>query len=181
MNPGSSRIWDESARFTGPESDDLIEFPQYGIYPRWPEDGQGWIHPDDVAVVSKLLPSERVVRRESFDGTYYRCRYGKWTFRLRPALWLQINAEGLDVGDEVETIGLGMERDLFVGEVIGMYYVRRKGRIAYRLRRADQNMPRLFLREHLRLLSEKQRVRQGEIEHPTPKWDGSGERIGFSD
>ncbi|TWT95441.1 DUF6960 family protein [Neorhodopirellula pilleata] len=145
--------------------------------PRWPENGQGFIHPADVPLVSRLIPSERVLRRDSFDGTYYHYRYGDFAFRLRPCLWLPIKAEGFDLADEVETIGTGMERELFVGVITGMYYVRRKGRILYRLRRGDQTLKRLFVREHLRLLSEKQRVRAGEIDHPTPKWNGAGERI----
>ena len=50
--------------------------PDYGCIARWPEDGQGFIHPDDVAVTNKLIPSERVLRRDHFDGSYYHVRYG---------------------------------------------------------------------------------------------------------
>ena len=145
--------------------------------PRWPEDGQSFIHPSDVPLVSRLVPSERVLRRDSFDGTYYHYRYGDHTFRLRPCLWLPIKAEGFDLGDEVETLGVGMERELFIGVITGMYFVRRKGRILYRLRRGDQTMKRLYVSEHLRLLKDKQRVRKGEINHPAPTWNGAGERI----
>lgn len=152
-------------------------FPQYGLMPRWPADGEGFIHPEDISVVNRLIPSERVLRRDSFDGQYYHYRYGDLAFRLRPCLWLPIAGEGLDIGDEVESIGVGMQRDLFVGVITGMHYVRRKGRIAYRLRRHEQTQKRLYLREHLRLLSEKQRVRPGETEHPTPTWNGAGERL----
>ncbi len=156
----------------------MIVFPQYGLMPRWPENGDAFIHPDDVSLVSRLIPSERVLRRDSYDGTYYHYRYGDLSFRMRPCLWLPIEAEGLDLADEVETIGVGMERELFIGVVTGMYYVRRKGRILYRLSRGDQTIGRLYVREHLRLLTEKRRVRKGEIDHPTPKWNGAGERIG---
>ncbi|EMI58513.1 hypothetical protein RSSM_00040 [Rhodopirellula sallentina SM41] len=155
----------------------LQVFPQYGLIPRWPENGTGFIHPDDVQLVERLIPSERVLRRDGFDGTYYQYRYGEFSFRLRPCMWLPIAGEGIDIGDEVETIGTGMERELFVGVVTGMYYVRRKGRILYRLRRAEQTQKRLYLSEHLRLLTDKQRVRPGEIKHPTPTWNGAGERI----
>lgn len=152
-------------------------FPQYGLMPRWPENGEGFIHPEDVAIVSRLIPTERVLRRDSFDGQYYHYRYGVLAFRLLPCMWLPIAGEGLDIGDDVEVMGVGMERDLFVGVITGMYYVRRKGRILYRLRRGVQTQQRLHLREHLRLLSEKQLVRPGEIEHPVPTWNGAGERI----
>lgn len=155
----------------------MIEFPQYGLLPRWPENGNEFIHPDDVPLVSRLIPSERVLRRDSFDGTYYHYRYGEFVFRMRPCLWLTIKAEGLDLGDEVETIGLGMERELFIGVITGMYYVRRKGRILYRLRKSDQTMKQLFVREHLRLLKDKRRVRPSEIPHPVPTWNGAGQRM----
>ena len=154
-----------------------MRFPQYGIFPRWPEDGQGWIHPDDVALVTRLIPSERILRRDSFDGTYYHYRYGDCRFRLRPCLWLPVKAEGIDIGDPVETIGLGLERERFVGVVAGMHYVRRKGRVLYRLRRAGKIVTRLYLREHLRLLADKERIRPSEYQHPAPGWNGAGANI----
>lgn len=153
------------------------QLPDYGCFPRWPADGQDWIHPDDVAIVRRCLPSERVVRRESFDGTYYHFSYGDVRFRLRPCLWLKVDAEGLDLGDCVETIGVGMERELFVAHVCGMHYVRRKGRILYRLRRGDRTVRRLYTADQLRLLDNKAKVRGGEIEHPVPRWSGSGARM----
>ncbi|MEM6779413.1 MAG: hypothetical protein AAF670_17290 [Planctomycetota bacterium] len=157
----------------------LTSFPQYGLVARWPQDGQGWIHPADITTVTRLLPSERLLRRDAFDGSYYHYQYGQHRFRLRPCLWLPIGAtDGIDVGDEVETLGVGMERELFVGQVVGMYYVRRKGRILYRLRRGDRVMPQLYLHDHLRVLTPKQNVRPSDFEHPTPTWNGAGERIG---
>ena len=70
-----------------------------------------------------------------------------------------------------------MEREQFVAEVIGMYYVARKGCILYRLRRADSIVPRLFASQHFRLLTDKSTIRPGEIEHPSPQWHGQGETI----
>ncbi len=150
----------------------LQQFPQYGCFPRWPEDGQAFIHPDDVSVALRCLPSERVMRRDSFDGAYYHYCYGKIRFRLRPCLWLSVKAEGIDIGDGVETIGVGMERDLFVATVWGMHFVRRKGRILYRLRRGDSIVPRLYARHQFRLLNDKATVDEGGIEHPPPQWTG---------
>lgn len=152
--------------------------PDYGCFQRWPQDGQGWIHPHDVPTVSRLLPSERVFRRVGFDGAYYHYRYGNARFRLRPVLWLTVKPEGFDVGDLVETVGLGFERELFVAEICGMYFVARKGRIAYRLRRAGTIMRGLFLSDQLRQLTQKAKVREGDTRHPAPTWNGQGERIG---
>lgn len=145
------------------------KLPDYGCIARWPEDGQGFIHPDDVATVNKIIPSERILRRDFFDGTYYHVRYGEIRFRLRPCLWLPVRTEGIDIGDQVETVGVGMERELFVAQVAGMYFVRRKGRILYRLARAGKMLPKLVLADHLRLLTEKEKVREGDVKYPVPR------------
>lgn len=151
--------------------------PDYGCIPRWPAEGQSFIHPDDVAVATRCFPSERVFRRDRFDGVYYHYRYGQVRFRLRPSMWLKIRPDGIDIGDSVETIGIGMERELFVAKVWGMYYVRRKGCIVYRLRRSGTLVPRLYTSDQLRLLTDKSKVREGYIEYRPPKWSGQGETI----
>ena len=39
-------------------------------------------------------------------------------------------------------------------------------------------VPHLYPASHLRLLTDKSVVREGEIPHPTPKWSGEGDRNG---
>jgi hypothetical protein len=151
------------------------QLPDYGCFLRWPTDGQGFIHPDDVSVVTRLIPSPRVFKRISFDGTYYHFVYGSKQFRLRPAMWLAVKTEGIEIGDRVETVGVGFERDRFVATVWGMYYVTRKGCILYRLRRGDQVIPSLFAGDQIRLLDDKSSVRPGNTKYKPPQWDGSGE------
>ena len=148
------------------------QLPDYGCIPRWPQAGQGFIHPDDVPIAMRCFPSERVLRRDHFDGVYYHYSYGAARFRLRPVMWLKVKAEGIDMGDWVETTGVGLERELFVAQIWGMYYVRRKGRILYRLRRAETKVPRLYAAEQLRLLTDKSTIRSGDHGHPAPKWSG---------
>lgn len=130
-----------------------------------------------MAVATRYLPSSRVFRRDVFDGVYYHYSYGNVRLRLRPCMWLKLHSDGIDVGDKVETIGLGMEREQFIGEVWGMYYVSRKGRILYRLRRGDNIIPRLYTSEQLRLLTDKTKIEPGNIQHPSPRWHGQGETI----
>lgn len=154
------------------------KLPDYGCIFRWPQDGQAFIHPDDVPVATRCFPSERVFRRDRFDGVYYHYSYGAIQFRLRPSMWLKVKPDGIDIGDRVETIGTSLERDLFVAQVWGMYLVRRKGCILYRLRRGGKTVPNLFLASHLRVLSEKSTVRPGDTIHPEPKWTGEGDRSG---
>jgi hypothetical protein len=146
------------------------QLPDYGCIVRWPQDGQSFIHPDDVPVATRCFPSERVLRRERFDGVYYHYRYGSLRFRLRPVMWLKVTTDGIDVGDQVETTGLGLERELFVARVWGMYYVRQKGRILYRLKRNGSKVPGLYLANQLRLITDKTQLRPGDMDHPQPKW-----------
>jgi hypothetical protein len=155
--------------------------PDYGCILRWPQEGQGFIHPDDVPVATRCFPSERVFRRNRFDGVYYHFSYGRLRFRLRPTMWLAVKPDGIDIGDAVETTGVLLERELFVAEVWGMYYVQRKGCILYRLRRGASTVPRLYPATQLRLLTDKATVRPGDTVHPVPKWSGAGERIGGLD
>jgi len=153
------------------------EFPEYGIFPRWPEDGQSFIHPADVSIVRSCVPSERLMRRDSFDGTYYHYRYGDVRFRLRPCMWLKVRSDGYDIGDQVEITGLALERDLFVATIWGMHFIRRKGQIVYRLRRGEQIVPNLYTADQMRLLSNKEKLKPSSTEHPMPTWDGSGETV----
>ncbi len=156
---------------------DWPQLPDYGIIPRWPEEGQSFIHPDDVAIATRCFPSGRVLRRDAFDGVYYHYSYGAVRFRLRPCMWLAVRTDGIDMGDLVETTGVGMERELFVAQVWGMHYVSRKGCILYRLRRRDSLVPNLFHAGQLKLLIDKKKVRPGEIRYPQPKCTGQGERL----
>ncbi|MDG2221503.1 MAG: hypothetical protein P8L85_08995 [Rubripirellula sp.] len=156
---------------------DWPPLPDYGCIVRWPADGQGFIHPDDVPIATRCFPSERVFRRDLFDGVYYHYSYGPLRFRLRPTMWLKVEAEGIDVGDQVETTGLGMERELFVARIKGMYFVRQKGRILYRLTRSDNLVPGLFASHQLRLITDKTNLRPGDTEYPEPKSIGSGETL----
>ncbi len=154
---------------------DWPPLPDYGCIPRWPQNGQGFIHPDDVPTATRCFPSERVFRRDRFDGVYYHYSYGSVRFRLRPSMWLKVDSDGIDVGDQVETVGAALERELFVAEVWGMYFVQRKGCILYRLRRGENHVPRLYTAKNLRLLKDKRKVREGDTIHPAPKWSGAGD------
>jgi len=92
-------------------------------------------------------------------------------------MWLSVRTEGIEIGDQVETKSVGLEREQFVATVWGMYYVQRKGCILYRLRRGEQVVPRLFPGDHLRLLTNKQTVRPPTTKYRPPSWDGSGETV----
>ncbi len=138
------------------------QFPDYGVFLQWPYAGTDWIHPEDVAAAERLIPSNRVFRRVAFEPPYYHYWYGDTRLRLKPAMWLAVAGEGFDVGDPVETIGLGKEEELFIGEIIERRYDRRRQTIYYRLRRGNQRLPRRFAAKNLRLLIEKVELRPAE-------------------
>ena len=146
--------------------------PDYGCFPRWPADDESFIHADDRTVALRCLPSYRVLRREKFDGTYYHYSYGQLSFRLTPVMWLPVRYEGIDIGDEVETVGVSLERELFVGSVWGMYFVSRKGCILYRLKRGDLAVPRLYPAKSLRLLHDKSTISPRNFDYRQPQWIG---------
>ncbi len=156
---------------------DWPPLPDYGCFPRWPENGQSFIHPQDVSTATQLIPSERVFKRFAFDDVYYHFAYGRHRFRLRPAMWLSVTYEGIDIGDQVETTGLAMNQEQFIATVWGMYYVARKGCILYRLRRGERVVPHLFASHQIKNLTDKTSVRPGTTNHPSPSWDGSGETL----
>lgn len=156
---------------------DWPQLPDYGYIPRWPRDGRGFIHPQDFKAATWCIPSERVFRRDAFDGTYYHCNYGDRRFRLRPCLWVPVASDGLDIGDLVETTGIGMARELFVARIHGMRFVSYEGCILYSLRRHDRVMPARYHGSELRLLTNKARIREQGIIHPIPIWNGQGERL----
>lgn len=125
----------------------------------WPEDGTQFIHVDDVLAARKCIPSTRVFRRDKFDGEFYHCVYGGIHFRIRPSLWQTVASEGFDIGDEVETIGVGMQRELFVGKIASMEFSQSKRQIVYQLERRQVILPRQFQASELRLLVDKTRIR----------------------
>ena len=160
------------------------ELPDYGTFPRWPDDGSAWIHPDDRAIVMQMIPGERIFRRDRWDGTFYYYSYGDSHFRLKPCMWLPLTNEGVDIGDLVETIGLGMERELFVGHVVDAIYSAEEGRCVYRLSRGRSIDDRLYGRDELQVLTDKTKLREGMTIHPKPQWverfqdeSVSGERL----
>ncbi len=158
------------------------DLPDFGCFPRWPAEGSAWIHPDDRAIVLRLIPSDRIFRRERFDGVFYHYRYGEIRFRLKPCMWLTLSGEGVDVGDLIEIVGFGMERELFVATVVDAIYAAEEGRCVYRLSRAGVIDERLYGCEEFRVLTDKTKLRQGQTVHPTPQWvarfqDDAGERL----
>lgn len=74
-------------------------------------------------------------------------------------MWLKLDWEGFDVGDQVEVSGLGMVREPFVARVTEMRFAKRSRRIEYTLDQAGKLQPRVYLADELIQLTTKTRLR----------------------
>ena len=107
--------------------------PKYGVYPWWPEDGDDWVHPEDVATARRMIPGWRVFRRDGRVGPYVVLHYGDVRLRVRPTLWIKIRSEGLDIGDWVEVKSRGKKNTARTGTICEMLYNPWSKRLVYRI------------------------------------------------
>lgn len=114
--------------------------PKHGHYPWWPEEGNAWIHPEDVALARTLIPSPRIWRREGNEDSYIVIHYGELRLRLHRALWLEVEHEGFDLGNHIEILPHGMKNDAQVGTIREMHWEPHEGRIEYQILTADQTL-----------------------------------------
>ncbi|MEZ6087595.1 MAG: hypothetical protein R3C05_06140 [Pirellulaceae bacterium] len=129
-----------------------VQLPDHGVFLHWPEPGEQWIHPDDIALATRLIPSTRVLRRFRFDGTYYHLAYGTQRIRIRPVMWLQLEDEGFDMQQWVEVRSIGLSREPYVGQIIDVRYDRRARKVRYSVRRAEMSQPRKYEAHELKSL-----------------------------
>jgi hypothetical protein len=123
--------------------------PKYGYFPRWPQDGNGWIHPDDVATARAMIPSGRVFRRDGTAGEYALLHYGDVTLRVRPALWQEVEPEGLAIGDWVEVLSRGMLNEPRTGTIREILWDEDERGLRYQICEAGQLIDHLYSREDL--------------------------------
>ena len=102
--------------------------PRYGYYPWWPQNGDDWVHPEDVALARRLIPSPRVVRREGAS-------------------------EGLEMGDWVEVLSRMRANDPRTGVVCEIHWDDRARGLRYQVRDNDRAIPNWFSAEDLRPLA----------------------------
>ena len=128
----------------------MRQLPDYGIYPWWPENGTGWIHPEDLETASSLIPGERIFRRDGRHGRYILLRYGDHRFRVLPTLWQPVAAEGFDVGDEVEVRSLLGKNDPGLAVIREMLWDADESAIRYRVEQNKMLIPKDFAAADLR-------------------------------
>jgi hypothetical protein len=145
--------------------------PDYGVFLHWPETGHAWIHPDDVAVVSGVVPSDRVYRRYRFDGLFYHFDYGcQLRFRARPVMWMPLAGEGFDIDDLIEIRSLGFAREAGIARIQQVRFCRKRQIIEYHVASADGRLSGVLPAACLRQLGQKNPLRSGEMGHTPPRW-----------
>jgi len=124
--------------------------PPYRVYPWWPENGDAWVHPDDVRLTRRLIPSTRVFRSAGREGQYLVLTYGQLRIRVKPTLRHAVPGDGFKLGDQVEVCSkLGKNRPL-VATIREMRWNARQGVIHYRLSRRGMTLARYYTAGDLR-------------------------------
>jgi hypothetical protein len=123
--------------------------PKYGYFPWWPEDGDDWIHPEDVAVARSMIPSSRVFRRDGARGEYLLMHYGDTTLRVKRTLWQEVPAADFQIGDWVEVLSRGMRNEPRTGTIREVLWNERAREIQYQIYESDQPIADLYGREDL--------------------------------
>ncbi len=142
------------------------DLPDWGAYLRWPIDGDDWIHPQEVELVRRLIPSRRVFRRSQWDGEYYHLHYGETSFRVRPSMWVRVPDIDLDVGQQVELLSCHQQNDPGIYRIADIYFVPASGQFEYALQGEELRLEHNFSRDELRPLHVKYQLRAGYYDHP---------------
>ncbi len=123
--------------------------PKYGCFPWWPEDGNDWVHPEDVATARAMIPSGRVFRRDGAEGDYQLMHYGETTLRVRRTLWQEVEPEGFEIGDWVEVLSRGMRNEPRTGIIRDVLWDARSDRLHYLITENDVPINEVYTRDDL--------------------------------
>jgi hypothetical protein len=123
--------------------------PKFGYFPWWPEDGNAWVHPEDVATARAMIPSNRVFCRDGSSGGFLVLQYGDLKLRVRRTLWQEVEPEGLRIGDWVEVLTRGMLNEPRLGVVCEMLWDDRARAIRYQINDNGKLIEQLYGREDL--------------------------------
>jgi hypothetical protein len=124
--------------------------PKYGYFPWWPEDGDAWVHPDDVAIARSMIPSGRIFRRDGTQGDYTLMHYGDVTLRVRRTLWQDVESEGFELGDWVEVLSRGMLNEPRTGVIREVLWDERDQAIRYQILENGKPILQLYARDDLK-------------------------------
>lgn len=144
-----------------------LKLPErFGVFLWWPEDGTDWIYPDDVELVSWLIPGNRIFQLERADDQWSRLSYGKIVVRIKPVMWLEVAVDGYLVGDRVEIrSNMGKKRPA-IATICEMQWNRQKMAVEYRVECNGTERPESFYFSDIQpafRLDEPMSLRQSEL------------------
>ncbi len=137
--------------------------PRYGYYPWWPEDGDAWLHPEDVAQARKMIPSWRVFRRAGEQPPYVVLHYGAVRLRVLRTLWQEVTPEGFEIGDWVEVLSRGLRNTPCTGVIQDLLWDPDSRCLRYLVREQDKLLTKPFARDDLRHV---EALQEPDVEHP---------------
>lgn len=132
----------------------LKRAPAWGVYRWWPEDGEAWVHPFDVGIVKRLVPGNRVFRREDLDETWLQVSYGQIRFRAKSTIWYEVDPDGFEIGDMVEVKSRMGKAEPFIGRIRDMFWNHRYKQIEYYLDRSESPQVRPYLAADMEFLDQ---------------------------
>lgn len=109
--------------------------PRHGVFPWWPAEDDQWVHPEDREWIRDWVPSERVFRRIDGPDGYSIYSYGDVSFRGRPVMWLEVETEGYEIGDQVEIKSKLGKHNPMIADITEILWNRQRRRIEYVLTR----------------------------------------------
>lgn len=124
--------------------------PKYGTYPWWPENGDDWIHPEDVELARRLIPSARVFRRDGEQGPFVVLHYGAIKLRVLRTLWQEVPEAGFDFGDWVEVLSRGHRNTPRTGTIREIVWNSASRDIGYQILENGQPVSKLYSAADLR-------------------------------
>jgi len=129
---------------------DLKTDPKYGYYPWWPEDGDDWVHPEDVSLARDMIPGPRVFRRDGQRGEYVVLHYGDLRLRVKRTLWQEAPYEGFEIGDWVEVLSRGQLNAPRTGVIREMHWDGRSHSMRYFIEENGAPIPKPYSAQDLR-------------------------------
>ena len=125
--------------------------PRYGYFPRWPENTDDWIHPDDIELAKRCIHSNRIWRREGEAPPFVVLHHGEIRLRVRPTLWSEIKGEGIEIGDWVEVLSRMQTNEYRIARICEMVWDERQHAICYTVENhAGQSIPTIYYLADLR-------------------------------
>ena len=124
--------------------------PKYGVFPWWPENGNDWLHPEDIDLARRLIPSLRVFRRDGVTGPFVVLHYGETKLRALPSLWQEVRYEGFDIDNWVEVVSRGHRNTPRTGRIREMLWEPRSKTLRYLITENEQPIAKMYTCDDLR-------------------------------